>query len=93
MNKKKITTFLAIFLAAVTVLSPCSGLFMGILPIYVSAASSGEIQNQIDQLEQQQSQLQQQIDQLEGTLVENNKDIKNMVARKSGIDQQIALLH
>lgn len=89
MNKKRISVVIASFLAAVMTLS----LVLGLLPGKVSAASSGEIQNQIDLLEQEQANLNQQIADLEGSLVQNKKDVKSMVARKSGIDQQIALLH
>ena len=89
MNKKKFAAILAGVLAAVMVM----GLLLGLLPGSASAASSSEIQNQIDQLEQEQASLKQQIAELESNLVQNKKDIQSMVARKNGIDQQVALLH
>lgn len=89
MNQKKIAAIMAGILAGVMVLS----LLLGILPAAVSAASSVEIQNQIDQLEEEQEALKQQIADLESNLAQNNKDVKSMVARKNGIDQQVALLH
>ena len=89
MNKKKVAAIMAGLLAGVMVLS----LLLGMLPGSVSAASSSEIQSQIDQLEIEQEELKQMIADLESNLVQNKKDVQTMVARKNGIDQQIALLH
>jgi murein DD-endopeptidase MepM/ murein hydrolase activator NlpD len=89
MNKKKLTTLIAASLAVVMALS----LLLGLLPGTAMAASSGEIQNQIDKLEAEQGKLQDKIDEIESNLAQNNKEIKNMIARKSGIDQQISALH
>ena len=80
---------MAAMLAVVMVL----GIVLGMFPGSVNAATSSEIQNQIDNLEQQQEELKQQMQELESQLVQNKKDIKSMVARKNGIDQQIAVLH
>lgn len=89
MKQKRITAILAGVLAPVLAL----GLVLGLMAGSVSAASSGEIQNQIDKLEQEQQALQQQMAELESSLAQNKKDVQSMVARKNGIDQQIALLH
>ena len=89
MSKKRNTALVAAVLAATMVL----GLFLALLPGSASAASSSEIQNQIDKLEQDQENLKQQIADLESNLAQNKKDIKTMVIRKNGIDQQIALLY
>lgn len=89
MTKKRMTAVLAAVLAGVMAIS----LLASLLPGSVSAASSSEIQNQIDVLEQEQEALREQMAKLESNLAANKKDIKSMVARKDGIDQQIALLH
>lgn len=89
MNKKTIAAIIAAILAAVMVLS----LLLGLLPGTASAASSGEIQTQIDKLEQEQAALKQQMAELESNLAQNKKDIKSMIARKNGIDKQVAVLH
>ena len=89
MKNKKLAAVVAAALAVVMML----GLVMGMLAGSVNAASSSEIQSQIDILEQQRDELKAQMAQLEANLTQNKKDIKSMVARKNGIDQQIALLH
>lgn len=89
MNNKKFAAILAAALAAVMVIS----LLMGLLAGSVSAASSSEIQNQIDQLEQEKANLKEQMAALEQNIAHNKKDIQSMIAQKSGLDQQIALLH
>ena len=58
MNKKKVAAIMAGLLAGVMVLS----LLLGMLPGSVSAASSSEIQSQIDQLEIEQEELKQMIE-------------------------------
>lgn len=60
--------------------------------IRVGAATSGELQEQIDALKQQQSEIDSQIQELEGSLSENKQQIAGIVDRKDGIDRQIALL-
>lgn len=89
MNKKKLVAFTAAVLAGVMAISLVADFLTG----SVSAASSSEIQSQIDALQQQQQDLKDQMAQLETNLEANKKDIKSMITRKNGIDQQIALLH
>ena len=89
MKNKKLAAVVAAALAVAMML----GMVMGMLAGSVNAASSSEIQSQIDVLEQQRDELKAQMAQLEANLVQNKKDIKSMVARKNGIDQQIALLY
>ena len=88
-NSKKLVTILAGVMAAVLLLS----LLLGILATAAGAASSSEIADQIEELEKEYDEQQKKIDELEANLAENNKEIKNMVARKDGLDQQIMLLH
>lgn len=89
MNNKKFAAVLAAVLAAVMVIS----LLMGLLAGSVNAASSSEIQNQIDKLEQEKAELKQQMEELEQNIAHNKKDIQSMIAQKSSLDQQMALLH
>lgn len=85
---KKIATILAGVMAAVMILS----LLLSLLATTVGATTSGEIKDQIDQLQGENAELEAQIQELEKNLAENNNELKNMVSRKNGIDQQIALL-
>lgn len=89
MKKRILAAVFAVILTAGVVLNLLPGLLAGT----ASAASSSEIQNQIDLLEQEQAGLKHQMAVLESNLAQNKKDIKSIVARKSGIDQQVALLH
>lgn len=56
------------------------------------AASSSEIQNQINELQDQQSALQSQIADIESKLNANAEQIDEMIARKNAIDQQVSLI-
>lgn len=87
-NSRKWVTVIAGIMAAIMLLS----LLLSLLVSTVHAASSSEIAEQIDQLEQEYEKQQQALKELEDKLAENNKEIKNMVARKDGIDQQIVIL-
>lgn len=88
-HRKKWVTMLAGIMAGIMLLS----LLLSLLVSTVSAASSSEIQGQIDDLKEQQQQLDDKIQQLEDSLVQNKNDLKSMMERKNVIDQQIALLH
>ena len=57
------------------------------------AASSSEIRNEINQLEQQQAEIQAQQDELQAELDANWESIEEMVAYKSQVDSQIFLLY
>ncbi len=87
MNKKLITT-LAGIMAAIMILS----LLLSLLASTVHAASSSEIADQIEVLEEEYKKQQEELKKLENKLAENNKEIKTMVSRKNGIDQQIVIL-
>ena len=58
-----------------------------------SGASSGEIQEHIDELEREQQELREQMEALEAQLVENAEQLGEMVAQKQTIEQQITLLY
>ncbi len=86
---KKWVTILAGIMAAIMVLS----LLLGLLASAANAVSSGEIQNQIEQLKNDKAALDAKLEEIEKNLSTNNQNMKDMIARKNGIDQQIALLH
>ena len=87
--KKQRVSILAGLLAAVMILS----LLLTLLPASVSAASSSEIRNQLNDLKDQKKELAEQISQVKGQYQANENEIEDMVNRKNTIDQQIALLH
>ena len=87
--KKQRISILAGLLAAVMILS----LLLTLLPASVSAVSSSEIRNQLNDLKDQKKELAEQISQVKGQYQANENEIEDMVNRKNSIDQQIALLH
>jgi len=80
-NPKRI---FAIILAAV--------LCFGCVPVPASAASSAEIQKEIDALEAKNAEIQKQIDAVQRQYNANLSQMENIVARKEAIDQEITLL-
>ena len=85
---KKLVTILAGIMAAIMILS----LLLSLLVSTVHGASSSEIAEQIKNLEQQYEKQQEELSKLEAGLAENDKQMKNMVARKNDLDQQIVIL-
>lgn len=61
--------------------------------VSAQAASSSEIRDQIDEMEETEEALRQQIEELEKMLTDNLAEIEQMVVQKDAIDQQITLLH
>lgn len=64
----------------------------GALPVNVQAASSSEIQKEIDALEEQNAAIQKEIDAIQGQYDANYSDMQDIVSQKSAIDQEITLL-
>ena len=88
MNKRKrMVSILAGFMAAVLILS----LLLSIIP--VSAATSDELKEQMEALEEKQTELEEQIAQLESQRTENYGDMQAAVSEKNIIDQEIFLLY
>ena len=87
-NKKFWVSLLAGIMAAVMILS----LLMSILP-GVSAASSSEIQGQINALKEEKKQQDAKIKELEKQLAANVSEIKDVVRQKQLIEQQISLMY
>ncbi len=86
-NKKRLISILAGIMAAIMILS----LILGILP-HAHAATSSEIKEQISSMEKEQEKMQEQLEQLAAQRKENLSDIRDMVAQKSVIEQQVGLL-
>lgn len=88
-NKRRIISIIALFMAAVLLL----GFILSLLPTPVSAASSSEIKNQIQELENDQKELENRIKDLESQQSANAIEIRDIMAKKNLIDQQVGLLH
>ena len=89
MNKrKKLVAILAGIMAGVMVLS----LILSLIPP-ASAASSSEIRQQINALENRQQELRKQQEELQAQYQENENEIADLVARKNQNDQEIFLLN
>ena len=86
-NKKFWISLLAGIMALIMILS----LVLGMLPA-AQAASSSEIRDQINQLEEDEKALQEKIDALKQDQKENLADVREIMAQKENIDQQIGLL-
>ena len=87
MNKHRETTvrsLVALCLAAVMAVS--------ILSVPADAATSGEIQKEIDALEEKNKAIQAQIDAVRSQYDANYNDMADIVNRKEAIDEEIALL-
>jgi len=84
-------SLLAGFMAALMVF----GIIASILPAYAEEGdkTSDEIRQEIDALEQEKINIQAQISKLEGQISDNLNELKEMVAQKSVIDQQVFLLY
>ncbi len=86
-NRRLWVSLLAGFMAAVLLL----GLVLSALP--AKAASSSEIKNQIEELEQQQKELEGKIEDLKNQQADNVTEVKALMNQKYLIDQQVGLLH
>lgn len=87
-NKKLWVSIMAGFLAFLMLF----GIIASLIPT-ASAASSSEIQKQIDELNNQHKDLQDQKDQLKAQQNENISEISQIVEEKNNIDQQVGILY
>ena len=87
---KRLVTILAGVMAAIMLLSLVLSLLLS--TVHAAGQSSSEIAEQIEQLEKEYDAQKEALKKLEEQLAENNKEIRNMVERKNGIDQQIMIL-
>lgn len=86
-DRRRIVAIVAAVMAIIMVL----GLILSVVPS-VSAQSSSEIRDQIDELEAQQDELEAQMEELQNQYQENEDEIANIVAKKNIIDQEIGIL-
>ena len=68
-------------------------MLLGTLPLPASAASSAEIQKQINALKSQNAEIQKQIDAAQGQYEANYSDMEAMAAEKIAIDQELTLIN
>jgi len=87
-NRKQFVQILAFAMAALMLLS----LILGLLP-KASAASSGEIKQQINALQNQKAELRGQMEDLKNQYAETEDEITNLLSKKSILDQEIFLLN
>lgn len=78
-------SFSALLLAA--------ALLVTMVPMGVSAASSDEIRDEIDALEEEQAALEKKIEEIQSQYQANENEILDMVSQKNVIDQEIAVLN
>ena len=88
-NRKLFVSILAGLMAFIMLF----GLVMGVLPSRASAASSGAIKEQLNELEKDKEKIQQEIAALENQLSANMGEMQAVVAKKDLIDQEVFLLH
>ncbi len=83
-RNRKAVRVLSVLLAA--------ALFVGVLPPQARAASSAEIQKEIDALEEKNAEIQKEIDAIQSQYNANYSDMEAIVAQKNAIDQEMTLL-
>ncbi len=88
-NRKLFVSILAGLMAFIMLF----GLVMGVLPSRASAASSGAIKEQLNELEKDKEKIQAEIEALENQLSANMGEMEAVVAQKDLIDQEVFLLH
>lgn len=69
-----------------------AALLAGALPVQARAASSADIQKEIDALEQKNAAIQKEIDGIQRQYNANYSDMQSIVEEKTAIDQEITLL-
>lgn len=67
-------------------------LILGVLPVSVSAASSKEIQKEINGLKSKKAELQKEIDAIQRSYDANFTEMESLVAEKNTIDQEMTLI-
>ena len=84
-KKRNAVPFLAVLLSMALVITA--------LPVKVNAATSAEIQKEIDALEEKNAEIQAQLDAIQSQYDANYSDMEAMVAQKNAIDQEMTLLN
>ena len=86
-KRKKLISFLAGLMALIMLL----GLIAGFIPT-AHAATSSELKVELDALKEEKAAIDAKIEEINGQISENNDDMRDMVAQKELIDQEIFLL-
>lgn len=89
MKRKKLISIVAAGMVFFLILT----LILSLLPATVFAASSSEIQEELDSLESQAQEIQQAKDELAQQQASNASDTQDVVSRKKDIDQEIKIIH
>lgn len=84
-KKRNVVSLLAVLLSAALAITG--------LPLRADAATSAEIQEEIDALEEKNAEIQAQLDAIQSQYDANFSDMEAMVAQKNAIDQEITLLN
>ena len=87
-KRKLLISILAGLMALVMIL----GLIAGFIPT-AHAATSSELKVELDALKEEKAAIDEKIKEIQGQITENNDDMKDMVAEKDLIDQEIFLLY
>ena len=90
MNKRK---FLVSLIAGILAFLMVFGIIASIIPVKAHAATSDEIRDQIDALEEKEAEIQAEIDELNGQLSENLSEMQVIIEQKNNLDVQIGLLY
>ena len=88
-RRKLLISILAGIMALVMLL----GLIAGFIPTTAHAVTSSELKIQLDGLKEEKQEIDAEIARLNGQISENNDDMREMVAQKNLIDQEIGLLY
>lgn len=89
-NRRLLISIVAGILVGAMVLSLLLGLFAGNAS---AATTSGELKNQLEELESQKDAISSKLEELEKQQSSNYNDMQSLIQRKEVIDQQVALLY
>lgn len=90
MNKRKLfVSILSGILAVIMILS----LVAGVLPYFTNAASSSQIQKELNELKDQKKKIDKEIKDLEKKAAGNMTEMEKIVDQKNAIDQQIFMIY
>lgn len=88
-KKKHILSVLAVFLSLVLFFN----LTGSVQPASVSAASSSQIKEELNELEERNAEIEAELNALRGQLSDNRDELESLVAQKDLVDQEIVLLY
>ena len=86
-QRKLLVSIVAIVLSVLML----GGVFLSVLPVSVSAASSSELKNKINDLQSKADEIAAQAADLQQQIADNQSETQSIVDKKANIDQQIEL--